>query len=517
MTSSSSSSSTYSYLTTSSSRISGLASGIDTDSIISKLMKAERVPLDQLEQKKQILEWQQETYRGLNVSLDSLRTSLSSLRLQSTFRAKTAVSSAETVATVTAGANANEGTYTIKVNHLATGISKASAAKLAEETDADGKKISLYNQFSEFSARGYSSDSTITATINDTTLSFDLGSDTIDTVISKINGAGLGVTATYDTGLNRFFLTSDSTGSDAELTVTGDEANFFSSSSQSSILGLSIEADATYTGTNASVDMGDAVGLESSTNSIVINGMTFSLKELGTATVTVSRDVDAIMDSVKSFVDAYNKTLGELNIELKEKREYDYQPLTDAQKAEMSEDEITKWNEKASAGLLRNDSLLRTITGTLRSIMSSSIAGISGDYRTLSSIGIASESYKDAGVLTIDEDDLREALTKDPTAVEKIFTSNSSKTGEKGIAARLYEAAVKGITDLTDKAGSDTSSTDLSLIGKRLTALDKKISAWEDKLEDIENRYYNKFTQMETFIAKMNSQSSWLSSIMGSD
>ncbi|HWQ76890.1 MAG TPA: flagellar filament capping protein FliD [Syntrophomonas sp.] len=514
---SSTSSSTYSYLTTSSSRISGLASGIDTDSIISKLMKAERVPLDKLEQKKQVLEWQQETYRNLNVSLDSLRTSLSSLRLQSSFRAKTAVSSAATVATATAGANASEGTYTITVNHLATGISKASAAKLAEETDADGNKLSLYNQFSEFSARGYSSGDTIKATVNGTELSFSLSGDTISTVVAKINNADLGVTASYDTSLNRFFLVSDSTGSDAELTVTGDEANFLSSSSQSSILGLSIEADATYTGTNASVDMGDAAGLESSTNSIVINGITFSLKELGTTTVTVTRDVDAIMASITGFVDAYNQILGELNTELQEERDDDYEPLTDAQKAEMSEDEINKWNAKASAGLLRHDPLLRSITSNFRYIMSSFISGISDSYNSLSSIGIASESYKDQGILTIDEDDLREALTKDPAAVEKIFTNSSDTAEEKGIAVRLYDAAVKSITDLTDKAGSDTGSADLSVIGKRLTALDKQISDWEDKLEDIENRYYNKFTQMETFIAKMNSQSSWLSSIMGSD
>jgi len=220
------------------SRISGLASGMDIDTIVSDMMTAESTTLNKLEQQKQILEWQQEDYRTLNTALYSFKEKAFNLKLEGTFNAQTAASSNSTVAGVTAGADATEGTYTITVNNLAAGVSKGSTAALADEKDVNGNTLTLYNQFAELGVRGLSSTDSIAVTINGTALEFDLDQDTIGSVVTKINNADMGVKASYDSNLNRFFLTTTSTGSESGITISSDTANFLSNGSNNSILNL---------------------------------------------------------------------------------------------------------------------------------------------------------------------------------------------------------------------------------------------------------------------------------------
>jgi flagellar hook-associated protein 2 len=500
------------------SRVSGLASGLDTDSIVSSLMKAERAPLDKLEQQKQTLEWQQEDYRSLNSILYDFKTNAFDTRLESTFNVRTASSSNVNVAAATAGTTAVDGTYTITVNSLASGVSKGSTAKLAEETDADGKTLTLFNQFSEFTSRGISSTDTISVTINGTKLDFDLDQDNINTVVSKINSADLGVKASYDNNLNRFFLTSTGTGSDSKVVISSDSAGFLSNGTNDSILKLNVDEGTSYNGQNASVSLGDAANLEFATNTVTVNGITLNLKSKGDTSIQVSRDVDGIVNSITSLVDSYNKTIAALYAKADEKRNSDYAPLTDSQKAEMTDSQITAWNLKAHSGLLRNDIQLSTIISNLRSTMSSIISNTDGQYNSLSQIGITTKSYLDNGKLYIDKTALTEAVSKDPEAVKKMFTNSSTVSDENGFANKLYTATVNAVTYLSNKAGSDTSlsTVDNSYIGNRLTELNTKIKAWETKLTDIEDRYYTRFTIMETYINRMNTQSSWLASQFGS-
>jgi len=487
---------------------------MDIDTIVSDMMKAESVTLDKLEQQKQILEWQQEDYRSLNTALYTFKDTAFSTKLESTFNQKGAVSSNTAIAGVTAGANATEGTYAITVNSLATGVIKGSTTELANEKDASGNTITLYNQFTELGVRGLLSTDNITVNINGTALEFDLDQDTIGTVVSKINNADLGVKASYDSDLNRFFLTTTTTGTDSQIIISADTANFFSNGSNSSILKLNVDEGLSYNGQNASIDFGDAIGLESSTNTITVNGLTLNLKDEGSSNITVTRDIEAIVDSIKKFVDSYNQTLSTLYSKVKEERDRDYTPLTDAQKEEMSDDEIEKWEKEARSGLLRNDTLLQNVISNFRGAMSRVIENVDGQYNLLSQIGIATQSYTDNGKLYIDETALREALAKDPDGVKELFANSSSIDDEKGIAYQLYDIAANGIKYISDKAGSSSSfsTVDNSYIGKRLTAMEQEIEDWEEKLADIEERYYKKFTTMETLINKMNTQSSWLTS-----
>jgi len=493
---------------------------MDIDSIVAKMMRAERVPLDKLEQKKQTLEWQQSDYRTLNTTLYDFKTSSYDARLERTFLVRNADTSNTGVATASAAANSNDGTYNIKVNQLATGVSKASSAALASGKTADGSSLTLFEQFPEFNTRGLLATDNISVTINDKVLEFDLDVDNMTIVAAKINQAELGITASYDSNLNRFFMNTNSTGSDAKISIGTDVAGFFANlgtDDNTSMLKLNVNQAVNYTGQNASIDFGDATGLISSNNAITVNGITINLKGQGSSTITVTRNIEGVIDSINKFVTSYNTTLKTLYDKVQEERDPDYPPLTDAQKSEMSDSQITDWEKKAKSGLLRTDERLKSIINSFRSSTNSDVSGIDGNYRSLSAIGIKSEAYDKSGQLVIDKDALREALTKDPDAVKQLFTTSSTVDGKKGIAVKIYEKTLGGLSYLADKAGSasSTGTVDSSILGKKISKLSDEIDEWKEKLDKKEDKYYNKFTKMEAAIYKMNAQSSWLTTMMG--
>jgi flagellar hook-associated protein 2 len=480
------------------------------------MMKAATVPLDKMEQQQQTLQWQQEDYRALNTGLVDFETNGLDTRFERTFLARNATSSNESAATATASANATDGTYNITVHQLAAGVSKASTDALAPGIATDGTSKSLFDQFTEFSSRGFSPTDNITVNINGTDLQFNLGTDNLGTVVNKINEANLGVKASYDSSQNRFFLDSNSTGSDAKITIT-DSANLFSTGSNNSILKLNINDGVSYTGQNASVDIGDATGLVSSSNAITVNGITLNLKGNGSSTISVNRDTDGIVKSITSFVDAYNKILNTLTTKEQETYNKDYPPLTDAQKKTMSDTQITEWNAKAHSGLLRTDDKLRSTINSFRYATSGPVQGINGAYNSLSSIGIKTQANDQSGKLFIDTDALQAALTKDPDSVKAMFTNASTNVNQQGIAVQLYNTTVSGVSYLVDKASTDSSAStvDNSYIGKQLTKLASQITDEQTNLQTKEDKYYAKFTAMETAIYKMNAQSACLTSMLG--
>ena len=102
-------------------RIGGLASGMDIDSLVKDLMKAERMPLDKLKQKKQVLEWQRDDYRSMNTLLLDFRSQLTQMKLTTQYRARTVTSSDESRITATATSAASQASYSIsKVTKLAS-------------------------------------------------------------------------------------------------------------------------------------------------------------------------------------------------------------------------------------------------------------------------------------------------------------------------------------------------------------------------------------------------------------
>ena len=182
-------------------RISGLATGLDTDSIVQQLIRAASIPLDRLEQQKQWYQWQQEDLRDINSQLMSLRNdNVFKLKLQGTFMAKTVTSSNPSVATATAGANAVNGSYTISVSQLAQAATTASTDKIGAATkNSDGTYTynALNNTGSDITLYLKGLDG------NDKEIIIKNGA-TIKDVVAAINAKTneTGVSATYDPGLD---------------------------------------------------------------------------------------------------------------------------------------------------------------------------------------------------------------------------------------------------------------------------------------------------------------------------
>ncbi len=475
-------------------RIGGLASGIDTESIIKQLMQAQREPVTQLEQDKQILEWKQEDYREINTTLRSFRDVVFNMKLQKTFMTKEVTSSDDSVVTATANTTAIEGTHTIKVTQLAKS-GYLTGGQLDASGDTTMSELGVTETELELTIAGKSLDA---ITVNSTT--------TINDLVNEINDLDGGIQASFDENLKRLFIMTTNTGSDQTITISQNDLTD----------ALKLTQDNTYqAGQNAKYTL-NGVDLESSTNKFTVHGINFNLKGIDTDNekyIAISQDTDAVFDSIVNFVNEYNKVVELLSDKLYEVRYSDYEPLTDDENAELTDNQIEQWTEKARSGLLRNDSILSNVYSDMRMTMSKFI-NVDGDSNSLASIGITTTSDYTSAKLVIDEEKLREAIESDPEGILDLFTK-SSDTGESdeiGIAVQLYKNVNSAMNSISQKAGSDSeySLVDNSYIGKEITEIDDRIDKMNDRLDEIEERYWSQFTTMEEAIQEMNSQSSWL-------
>ncbi|MCL6557408.1 MAG: flagellar hook-associated protein 2 [Firmicutes bacterium] len=498
-------------------RFAGLASGIDTESIVKELMSAQRIPLDKLNQQKQILEWQREDYRSINDSLRSFRDRVFNMKLQGTYLVKTASSSNEAALTATAGSTAAPGMYSVTVTQLAAGVSKGSQGALPDEADGSGGTRTLAGQFELSGTISF----TLEGSNGSKDFTFDSATATINTVVAEINAANLGISASYDASLNRFFLTTTQTGEAAKIKVTNDPNSFLTGPLENgtdNTLKLKMKLynapeTGLYTGQDAFFSFGDAAGLKSPTNTATVNGVTLTFKQGGgaSATVTVAAATDTVFNSIKEFVEAYNELIGKINAELAETRYPDYPPLTDEQREKLSDEQEKKWEELARSGLLRNDPLLRSILFKMRSTLAATVPGQT-TYKNLAAVGITTGSYEENGKLYIDETKLKEALRSNPEEVMNLFTRTAGAYTEKGIAQRLYDDVNAAISQISAKAGAASifSTYDNSAIGKQIAEINDRIARLEEHLATVEDRYWRQFTAMEQAIQQMNATSAWL-------
>ncbi|MFZ5632091.1 MAG: flagellar filament capping protein FliD [Bacillota bacterium] len=519
-------------------RIGGLATGMDIDQIVKDLMRAHRMKVERIRQKRQLVEWQRTDYRTINNSLRTLRDMVFNMKLKGPYLAKNAASSNEFVVAATAGVSAAPGSYTVTVDWLAQGVTRGSQSRLAEESNSDGTIKTLNQQFTTlpagnitFTLVGKIGTDGVTRNSHDFTI--DTTTATVNTLVSEINNYSdtLGITASYDAANNRFFLTTNGTGSEYGIGVSSDSDSLLSSATGNaadSKLQLAIQTGAAATaGQDAQFSFGDAAGMTSHTNTVTINGITLSFKDAGTSTVTVSRDTDAVYNSIKSFIDQYNTTIDLINKELKEERYKDYLPLTDEEREKLSDKQEEEWEEKAKSGMLRNDSYLTGLLGKMRSAMGGVVSGITSvimdgktvTHNSLASIGIITGDYSEGGKLYLKNGgaDLKAAIQADPDGVMKLFNNDSTVAEEKGLAARLYDEVDKGVDDIIEKAGAEStfSLRDDSVLGKKLYDLDKQVNTWEERLIQIEDRYWRQFTALEKAISQMNAQSAWLAQQFG--
>ncbi len=389
----------------------------------------------------------------------------------------------------------------------------------------------------------------------------------LNEIIKAINNSDANVKVSYSETSDKFTLTSTDPGASGKFSIVGgavdkDGNKIEDGSGTAFNLGQAIfgknvgemeqsnNSDYTVTkGQDAIVYVdydgeggADPVEISRSSNTFDIDGLsvtvkgTFGMNADGTApaadaeSVTFSAEVDAdkIVDAVKQMINDFNEIISISNTELSEKRNRDYAPLTDEQREEMTEDQIEKWEEKAKAGMLFNDSDLKSFTSSIRFIFS----GDSETIKLLEDMGITtSSSYSDHGKLSFDETKFRAALASDPETVSDLFTRSeettvgsdgkSVVTKKAGIMNQIKDVfdkyagtsgAVKGVfVQIAGATESPLSMLDNSLLDQ-MNRIDDEIDKLQDRLETETERYYSQFTTLETFISQMNSQSSWLSS-----
>lgn len=495
-------------------RMTGLVSGMDTESIVKELMATQQSKKKKITDKQTTLTWKEEKWKELNTKLYKLYTdNVSKMRLQGSYQTKKATTSDESKAMITAGTSAPVGAHSLEV------------VKLASSQYVTGKALDkTITSSSTFSELGFDDTDEIVITVGENKpIEFKVDSTTTVTqFLQTCKDAGLN--ASYDTTQNRFFISSTTSGTDGAFTMSSNKGALEN-------LGLGQitgKANTPVTGedgmtvveaSNATIIL-DGAKLTSSNNTIMANGLTINLKGITSEVINlnVSNDTETTYNMVKDFVKEYNNILKSMNELYYADSAYGYDPLSDDEKEAMSEDEVEKWETKIKDSLLRRDSTLSQLMISMKNSMMSTVQ-VNGKNYSLSSFGITtSKDYSEKGLLHIagDKDDstygtetdkLMKALEEDPDTVMNALVQ---------IGKNMYSAMNEKMKSIPNVKSALTFYNDKD-IQKKQTSYKKELAALEDRLEKMETRYYKQFSAMETALSKLESQSSALSGLLGTN
>lgn len=271
---------------------------------------------------------------------------------------------------------------------------------------------------------------------------------------------------------------------------------------------------------DAVIELNEAEYTSSSSN-FSINGLNINaLAETGDTAVTINttQDNQGIYDKVKDFLSTYNEIINEMQSLYNADSAKGYNPLTDDQKEEMSEKEIEKWEDKIKKAILRRDSSLGTLINKMTMAMSSPIQ-INGRGYSLSDFGIQTlgflnapknEQYayhiygdEDDSATASREDKLMAMINSDPDTVIEYMQS---------LASNLYDAVGSEMKS-TNLRSAYTVYNDKEMANDQ-KSFEKTLKQWEQRIADMEDRYYKKFSKMESTLAKLQSSTNALSGLM---
>lgn len=329
----------------------------------------------------------------------------------------------------------------------------------------------------------------------------------------------LGVSASFDAKQGRFYINSSGSGAENDFNITS------TSDTAMDILGLG--AGSTKIDAKDAIIEYNGVEYTGSSNTFDVNGLSITAKAVSDSpmSIEVASNNDGAYDAIKNFVKKYNELIDEMN-KLYDEKKTDYEPLTEEEKSQLSETQIEKWEEKAKQGLLRRDSTISSLLSSMRSILNSAITVTNDDGTTsrytLASLGIVTGDYSEKGKLHIlgDEDDpayasetnkLKQMLEEQPDIFDDVFAGS---TDNKGIGFKLYDKLSDAMSIKVGRSSAFTVYDNLSM-DEEIDDFDDEIEKWEEKLKAMEDKYYDQFAAMESAMAKLQSQQSYISSLMG--
>ena len=383
-----------------------------------------------------------------------------------------------------------------------------------------GNDISVDGSTGEY-AKNYS------FTINGKKIELDENA-TISNLIDAVNKSGAGVTMTYSNLTNSFEVTSNNMGS-AETIEFGKNAD----GTDNRILKELGLLDATVTtGQNAVFDL-NGTEIYHNSNSYTVDGTTFKFGEDMTAgevyEVGVSKNYDDIKQTIKDFVTDYNQLIDDVyghigTAPVRDEKNNLYEPLTDAQKGDMNDKEIEKWETAAKKGVIYHDSTVSSIMSQIRTALYGTVTLDDGSKFGIYSMGIKTSSILDSssddamrGKLKLDEDALNKAFNENPEAVSKLFTD-----AENGIMSKVNKVIDNAVRttgrtkgSLINKAGtaSGTSAKD-NFIYRQMESVQKRISQLQERYDAKEEYWWKVFTNLESAMGNFNNQSAYLSNYL---
>jgi flagellar hook-associated protein 2 len=443
------------------------------------------------------------------------------------------------------------------INHKATGLGALGF------TAGQSNRLNLYSSVAELrntnilatipptptlSPDGTSSNNYVFI-INDVRISVN-EDESISSVMNKINSSQAGVTLSYSDVTDKFTLTSKIQGTGEHFIMGDTNGNLLGALGlvnkfYSTTITNSDGSTGTYTADNHNAGVAvagknaiafiDGQKVERSSNEFTVNSVAYSLKDLynettaewdpadtsatnaarGTA-VTLAADVTDLKEHIKNFVTDYNALVDLLHGVTNEESFSDYEPLTEEQRADMSESQIKAWEEKSKSGILRNDSTVNKILSSMREAFLSTSDGFG-----LYSMGITYGGWQENGKLKItDEAMLQSALEARPDQVRDFFTNAS-----KGVSTKLDKALDDAVRttggeghrgSLIEMAGMpDTLSEEENSLYTQMVNHSKRITALKELLKKEESRLWTQFSAMETALSKLNEQNSLLSQYLG--
>lgn len=504
-------------------RLSGLATGMDTDAMVKSMLTADQEKIDKAQQKEQTVKWQQEIYREVMSDIIDFNdkyfslTSKDSILSNSAWNTLSITSSNSSVISATGNAGATNVDYKFNVKKLAE---TAKAQSSIEGLKKESKLVSLgAKEGEQFKFELGKDDTGNTIYSSDITIEAD---DTIDTLITKINNSVDGkIKASYSEMTGKFTVETKDTGSNTEFKIVGEDGSsskaldFLDLKTKNSSGNLVKFDENGAKGSNSEIEVSSKDGtfkkiLSQESNTFTIDNIKYTVNSTGSAEITSKQDASSVVQKMKTFVDDYNKIMDKIYDLVTEKKDSDYSPLTEAQKEEMSEKEIENWEKKAKAGVLRNDNELRKFIEDMKGAVYGELEGLG---ISLSDIGINSVSdYNKPGQLSLDEEKFSKALKENGELVYKATTAGLEK-----IKKVTYNYAGSSGSVFAKKAGIEKTSTAVNnLFSEQIKKQEERIKELKAKMQERQEELYAKFASLESSMNTLNSQMNYLINSMSS-
>jgi flagellar hook-associated protein 2 len=428
--------------------VGGLATGLDTETIVSQLMTVERKPVTLLETRKLKFEALAAAFKDLNSRLNSLKTKVDALKDPASFFARSVTSSDDTVATATATNGTVRGTFTLATTALARGSIAAAAVTKSALTDT----IAAGDGTFEFKLG-----------TTGTVVSVDVTSTTtLDQLVAAINEKNAGVRATaVNTGTAaapayKLSITSNSTGLANDILIENDDTTLSITNTQGA-------ADASFSITGLG-----AFTRASNTFSDVLDGVTITLKKANSTTdLSVKFDSSGTQTKIQGLIDGYNDVIRTI----------------DGQTAP-----VTSADGTVRSGAFSGDAVPRVLRNGLATAIRSTL---DGTFQRLADVGITTQ--KD-GTLQIDSTKLQKALEDDPVAVSTLIAGTTSKDGIADLVAAKVDAATQALTG-TIAARQDGITSSIQAIQKQIDSALARLATKERSLRE-------RFANLELLIAR---------------